>query len=131
MARDEFEPSLVTRGLLEGDWWTTAAPWVIFGPSAATLGLGIAKIFVGLSRGKPVGFLVMGCIGLAALCWFALAHKPRRTRQGDAVVHWAWDRFRESGQQQEWTSRRRLQRWRRAAPRRPKSRRVSLLFRTV
>jgi len=109
VARDEFEPSLVTRGLLVGDWWTTAAPWVIFGPSAATLGLGIAKIFVGLARGKPVGFLVMGCIGLAAMCWFALAHKPRRTRQGDAVVHLAWDRFRESGQQQEWASRRRTE----------------------
>jgi uncharacterized protein (TIGR04222 family) len=109
VARDEFEPSLVTRGLLVGDWWATAAPWVIFGPSAATLGLGLAKIVVGLFRGKPVGFLVMGCIGLAALCLLAFARKPRRTRQGDAVVHWAWDRFRESDQQREWTSRRRTE----------------------
>lgn len=107
VARDEFEPSLVSRGLLVGDWWTTAAPWVILGPSAVTFLLGITKIAVGLSRGKPVGFLVIGCAALALLSLLALARKPRRTRQGDAVVHGAWQHFRESGQQQEWTSRRR------------------------
>lgn len=109
VARDEFEPSLITRGLLVGDWWSTAAPWVILGPAAATVGLGIAKIGVGISRGKPVGYLAIGCIALALLSLLALARKPRRTRQGDAVVHRAWKRFRESGQQQEWTNRRRTE----------------------
>jgi uncharacterized protein (TIGR04222 family) len=109
VARDEFEPVLVGRGLMVGPWWTTAAPWVILAPAAATVGLGIAKIVVGTSRGKPVGFLVVGCVVLAAISLLALARKPRRTRQGDAVVHEAWKRFRESGQQQEWASRRRTE----------------------
>jgi uncharacterized protein (TIGR04222 family) len=109
VAREEFEPVLVSRGLLVGDWWASAAPWVILAPAAATVGLGIAKIVVGTSRGKPVGFLVVGCVVLAAIGWLALARKPRRTRQGDAVVHEAWKRFRESGQQQEWANRRRTE----------------------
>ncbi|MFM8953206.1 MAG: TIGR04222 domain-containing membrane protein [Planctomycetaceae bacterium] len=109
VARDEFEPTLVARGLLVGDWWTSAAPWVILGPAAATVGLGVTKIVVGVSRGKPVGFLVVGCVVLALISLLALARKPRRTRQGDAVVHHAWKRFRESGQQHEWVNRRRTE----------------------
>ena len=103
VARDEFEPSLSARGLLVGDWWTSAAPWVILAPAAATLALGLAKIAVGTSRGKPVGFLVVGCVVLAAISLLALARKPRRTRQGDAVVHEAWRRF------DEWANRRRTE----------------------
>ena len=109
VARDEFEPPLVARGLLVGDWWASAAPWVILAPATATVGLGIMKIIVGASRGKPVGFLVIGCMVLAAISLLALARKPRRTRQGDAVVHEAWKRFRESGQQDEWANRRRTE----------------------
>ncbi|MFM9058606.1 MAG: TIGR04222 domain-containing membrane protein [Planctomycetaceae bacterium] len=107
VARDEFEPALVARGLLVGDWWTSAAPWVILAPAAATIGLGVAKIIVGVSRGKPVGFLVIGCVLLALVSLLALARKPRRTRHADMVVHRTWRRFRESGQQQAWSNRRR------------------------
>jgi uncharacterized membrane protein YgcG len=49
-----------------------------------------------------VGFLVVGCAVLGLVSFLAIAAKPRRTRQGDAVVHGAWTRFRESGQQQAW-----------------------------
>jgi len=108
-AREEFEPPLAARGLLVGDWWTTTTPWISLAPAAATLALGIAKIAVGSSRGKPVGFLVMGCLVLAVISLIALVRKPRRTRQGDAVVHEAWKRFRESGQQDEWANRRRAE----------------------
>jgi uncharacterized protein (TIGR04222 family) len=109
VARDELEPPLVARGLLVGDWWTSATPWVILTPAAVTLALGLAKIAVGTSRGKPVGFLVVGCVVLTLIGLLALARKPRRTRQGDAVVHEAWRRFRESGQQDEWANRRRTE----------------------
>lgn len=102
MAREEAEPRLVERGLLVGPWWGTAAPWIILVPAVATLALGIAKICVGVSRGKDVGFLVVGCAVLGLVSFLAIARKPRRTRQGDAVVHGAWTRFRESGQQQAW-----------------------------
>ncbi|MFM8414347.1 MAG: TIGR04222 domain-containing membrane protein, partial [Planctomycetota bacterium] len=109
VVRDEFEPALIARGLLVGEWWKSASPWLITAPAAATIGLGIAKIFTGVSRGKPVGFLVIGCITLGFVCLIALAKKPRRTRQGDAVVHTAWKRFRESGQQATWAGRRRTE----------------------
>lgn len=109
VARDEFEPPLVARGLLVGRWWTSAAPWIILVPAAAVVALAVAKIAVGTSRGKPIGFLVIGCLVVAWVSLFALAQKPRRTRRGDAVVREAWKRFRESGQQNEWTNRRRME----------------------
>jgi uncharacterized protein (TIGR04222 family) len=109
VARDEFEPALVARGLMVGHWWTSAAPWVTLAPVAATIVLGLAKIAVGISRDKPVGFLVLGCVALAVISLLALGRKPRRTRQGDAAVHGAWKRFRESGQQAEWANRRRTE----------------------
>jgi uncharacterized membrane protein YgcG len=92
-----------------GHWWTSAAPWVTLAPVAATIVLGLAKIAVGISRDKPVGFLVLGCVALAVISLLALGRKPRRTRQGDAAVHGAWKRFRESGQQAEWANRRRTE----------------------
>lgn len=96
-AREEFEPRLVERGLLVGRWWSTPAPWIILAPALATIGLGVAKICVGISRGRPVGFLVIGCCVLAITTLLALARKPRRTRQADAMVHEAWNRYRASG----------------------------------
>jgi uncharacterized protein (TIGR04222 family) len=102
VARDEFEPPLVARGLLVGPWWTSAAPWMILLPAAATLAIGISKIAVGVSRGKPVGFLVFGCLALAVIGLLGLARKPRRTRRGDAVMDEARERFRESGQREDW-----------------------------
>lgn len=92
-----------------GHWWTSAAPWVILAPATATLVLGLTKIAVGISRDKPVGFVVLGCVALAVISLLALGRKPRRTRQGDAAVHGAWKRFRESGQQAEWANRRRTE----------------------
>ncbi|MFN9989816.1 MAG: TIGR04222 domain-containing membrane protein, partial [Cyanobacteriota bacterium] len=50
------------------------------------LALGIAKIGVGISRGRPVGFLVMMCLVLsvAGLCFlFVPVH---RSRYGDQVL---------------------------------------------
>lgn len=96
-AREEFEPRLVERGLLVGRWWSTPAPWIILTPALATICLGVAKICVGISRGRPVGFLVIGCSVLAITSLLALARKPRSTRQADVVVHQAWDRYRAAG----------------------------------
>lgn len=101
-AREEAEPWLVERGLLVGPWWSTSRPWIILTPLFATLGLGLAKICVGISRGKPVGFLVLGSIVLAVVGFLLLARNPRRTRRGDAVVRAAWARFRSSGAQDAW-----------------------------
>jgi uncharacterized protein (TIGR04222 family) len=53
---------------------------------AAPLLLGLPKIAVGLSRGKPVGFLVIACIvtAIASLC-FLLA-RPRHSPRGKAIL---------------------------------------------
>ncbi|MFM8579143.1 MAG: TIGR04222 domain-containing membrane protein [Planctomycetaceae bacterium] len=102
MAEEEAEPRLMERGLLVGPWWGTSAPWIALAPVAATLVMGIAKIVVGSARGKPVGFLVMGCLVLAVVSALMIAWKPRRTKQGNAVLRDARRRFRDSGQEDAW-----------------------------
>ncbi|MCP2728526.1 TIGR04222 domain-containing membrane protein [Limnofasciculus baicalensis] len=47
--------------------------------------LGIAKIFVGISRGKPVGFLIFLCV-ITALFAFGFLIKPYRSRYGDSTL---------------------------------------------
>jgi glucan phosphoethanolaminetransferase (alkaline phosphatase superfamily) len=52
----------------------------------ALLGLGITKIFVGISRGKPVGYLFILCslIGIIGFMFFLVP--PHRSRYGDRVL---------------------------------------------
>ena len=52
---------------------------------ASLLGLGIAKIFVGISRGKPVSFLVVMCfiIAIIGLCFWKIP--VHRSRYGDRI----------------------------------------------
>lgn len=102
MADEEAEKRLVDRGLLVGPWWGTSAPWIALVPVAATLVLGIAKIIVGSARGKPVGFLVIGCLVLACVSVLTIGWKPRRTKQGNDILREARKRFRESGQEDAW-----------------------------
>ncbi|MFM8826570.1 MAG: TIGR04222 domain-containing membrane protein, partial [Actinomycetota bacterium] len=58
-AAEEEEPRLRQMGLLTGAWWASSTPWLAVAPAVAVLGLGLAKIVVGLTREKPVGYLVM------------------------------------------------------------------------
>jgi uncharacterized protein (TIGR04222 family) len=48
--------------------------------------VGLIKIFVGLSRGRPVGFLVAACIISTMLALAIFARRPHRTRRGEAVL---------------------------------------------
>lgn len=57
----------------------------------AALGLGLMKLMVGLSRGRPVGFLVVLLFLGAVLGLWVLGSEPRRTRRGDK----AWAKLRE------------------------------------
>lgn len=52
----------------------------------AALGLGVMKLVVGLSRGRPVGFLVMLLLLGAVLGFWVLGSAPRRTRRGDKAL---------------------------------------------
>ncbi len=50
-----------------------------------SVGLGCMKIWVGLSRGRPVGFLVVSCVVLAIVASFFYAAPPHRTKNGDRL----------------------------------------------
>lgn len=52
----------------------------------ALLGLGVAKIAVGLSRGRPIGFLLVACVVTLILLIYFLTRPPVRSRRGDRVV---------------------------------------------
>lgn len=53
---------------------------------AMVLLLGIAKIFVGISRQKPIGFLIILCI-ITAIFALGFLIKPYRSRYGDSTLN--------------------------------------------
>jgi uncharacterized protein (TIGR04222 family) len=57
----------------------------------AALGLGLLKLMVGLSRGRPVGFLLVLLVLGTLVGFMVLGSAPRRTRRGDK----AWAKLRE------------------------------------
>lgn len=48
--------------------------------------VGSIKVFVGLQRGKPVDFLIMGTVATVLLALFFFRKYPLRTRVGDALL---------------------------------------------
>lgn len=52
----------------------------------ALLGLGIAKVLVGISRGKPVGYLIAMCVGVIVMALYFWQSPPHRSRYGDRVL---------------------------------------------
>jgi uncharacterized protein (TIGR04222 family) len=72
-------------GLLLNKSQTKIAQWCVL-PIGLALILGISKIFVGISRGKPVGYLVVLCIVTAIIgCGFLLV-EPLRSSYGERVL---------------------------------------------
>ena len=55
-------------------------------PVFAVLLLGITKIIVGISRHKPVGFLIILCVMTAIMGLFFLVVPVKRSRYGDTVL---------------------------------------------
>ncbi|WP_293063633.1 MULTISPECIES: TIGR04222 domain-containing membrane protein [unclassified Moorena] len=55
-------------------------------PIFAVLLLGITKIIVGISRDKPVGFLIILCVMTAIIGWRFLVVPVNRSRYGDSVL---------------------------------------------
>ena len=86
---------LTTLGLLmdDGPAWRTRLLETL--PILAVLLLGLAKVQVGLSRGKPLGFLIVLCV-LTAIAVVHFVQKPpyRRSRWGDRVL----DRLRQQNE---------------------------------
>lgn len=48
--------------------------------------IGLIKVLIGISRDKPVGFLIFGILVTAALAFGFFGRKPLRTRLGDNVL---------------------------------------------
>jgi uncharacterized protein (TIGR04222 family) len=82
----QISEGLKARGLVVAD---SAARKAIVLPllvALVALLVGIIKISIGLSRGKPVGFLVGLCLVTLLFALVAFARRPLRSRYGDAVL---------------------------------------------
>lgn len=53
---------------------------------AMVLLFGVMKVFVGLSRNRPVGFLFVLCVVTALIAYFLFKSRPLRTNAGDASL---------------------------------------------
>lgn len=82
---DEMETSLRRQGLWLPGEQTAWFGLMVGGIASLPLLLGVAKISVGMSRDRPVGFLIAGCIAALVLN-IALAIPPKRSRYGDSVL---------------------------------------------
>src|SRR5262245_19608295 len=81
----EIRDYLIQRGLIASPWPTTAT--VIAGTvMASPLLLGVPKICVGLSRGKPVALLVIACLVTFIAALLFLGAKTRLTTRGRAML---------------------------------------------
>ena len=84
-AAEAIELSLQDKGLLESPESFRAAKWWPTLMISAVWLLGVAKLFVGISQGRPVGFLLFSLVALAGAL-FALSKRPRRTLAGDRLL---------------------------------------------
>jgi uncharacterized protein (TIGR04222 family) len=84
-AAEAIESRLAEQGILETNESFLLARWVPLLMLAMVWLLGAAKVGVGVSRGKPVAFLVMSLIALGVV-GFCFWRRPLRTRAGDKLL---------------------------------------------
>jgi uncharacterized protein (TIGR04222 family) len=83
---ERLAAQLKERGLIPADdRWRTARTLSAL-VMVAVLLLGVAKIFVGISRNRPVGFLVFLCIIAGIITLAVYNSRPARTRLGDQAL---------------------------------------------
>ncbi len=86
-ASDEIAERLTDLGLLLRSGRAASVRLMAAAMPVVVLGLGLAKVWVGFWRDKPVLFLVIGCVVAAVLAWWlGRAMRPPRTRRGDALL---------------------------------------------
>jgi uncharacterized protein (TIGR04222 family) len=78
-----LEDELVTRGWIPTPSNRARARWIPLLIAATPVVLGLIKIDVGLSRGKPVGFLVVFCVISLVAVLIGFGRMPWRSRLGD------------------------------------------------
>lgn len=86
-ATNSIRRNLENQGLLVSDRQARIIKIATATPILVLLLLGISKIIVGVSRDKPVGFLVGMCI-VIAIAGLSLLAKPHRTRFGDRTLNY-------------------------------------------
>ena len=77
--------SLIARGLLPDDESCRRLWFAVLQILSPVVLFGLLKVVVGVSRHRPVGFLVMLLLVLTAV-GMAIASRPRRTLRGDAAL---------------------------------------------
>ena len=90
----DIKDDLIERGLLH-DGIPSAGNAMASLIMAAPLLLGVAKIAVGLERGRPVGFLIAACIATAIAALGFLLARRRLTSRGREVLGSLQDKYRQ------------------------------------
>src|SRR5688572_7841952 len=91
-----YEQSLQSQQLLASEELRSEARWNISLGIAVVAMIGLARLFIGISRGRPVGFLVL--MGIAGVFVIARAGRPLRlswrgqTYLEAAKTRWQWMR---------------------------------------
>jgi uncharacterized protein (TIGR04222 family) len=84
-AAEKIEESLRDRGLVR-PLMPPASCFIAGAIAAAPLLVGLAKIAVGLSRGRPVGFLIVACIATVIAALVVVFARSRLTATGRRLV---------------------------------------------
>ena len=77
---------LETLGLLMTDSRTALARWIPLLLALCVPVLGVIKIGVGISRGRPVGFLIVLCILSVVVAAWLFGRRAHRSRSGDRAL---------------------------------------------
>jgi uncharacterized protein (TIGR04222 family) len=77
---------LQSRGLIVNDANARRAIAIPLLIAFAAVAVGVIKLGIGVTRGKPVGYLIALCIISVIISLIAFARRPLRTRKGDAVL---------------------------------------------
>jgi uncharacterized protein (TIGR04222 family) len=82
----KIDEDLKARGLVVADGVAARAIAFPLMLALAAIAVGVIKIFVGLSRNRPVEYLFVLCIMSLVIALAAFARRPLRSRYGDAVL---------------------------------------------
>ena len=83
---EQFDAELRRLGLLVAPEARSQIQLTTLAVGAGLLLLGGSKILVGLSRERPVGFLMISCLVILVLFGWMLATAPRRSRRGNLLL---------------------------------------------
>ena len=85
-AVERLAEGLKKAGLLVGDDAARSAAVRATLTALTVPAIGLVKVAVGISREKPVAFLVLACVVSAVLALAVFTRRPHRTRRGDAAL---------------------------------------------